>query len=396
MCCSWCHVFTRGSRCSACRRWSRWAQDGGVKTVAVRASSDGGVSWTAPAADLVSNSTDTNLGGVVWDSKAQALFASYSTAGPCFACDWRKWGTNCSRGCRNVWVRKSTDKGASWGVPQNVSGAIFDSAVAGTPAAIGEFVNAGPTKGLQLADGTLVMVIVDLSAPKPGFPGGGILSIRSSDHGASWHGGQPMFVPGWSETSIALLHNGSLLANGRCGSANPACPRNGAIASRLFALSSDGGVTWGRQWSDGSPGSLPRVGIPGAVCDGDTIALPPSAAGTAINTLLFSHPAGLRHMDDRPFNGTFVGSCFDYPRQVPGPKCKALKACPFAGDAPCRSNLTILASTDSGLTWQAWAQDFWAVCLTGLLLPCRPFPRTNLRSPLGTGICERSLGSTGH
>ena len=116
------------------------------------------------------------------DAAAAALFASYSTAGPCFACDWRKWGTNCSRGCRNVWVRKSTDKGASWGVPQNVSGAIFDSAVAGTPAAIGEFVNAGPTKGLQLADGTLVMVIVDLSAPKPGFPGGGILSIRSSDH----------------------------------------------------------------------------------------------------------------------------------------------------------------------------------------------------------------------
>ena len=34
-----------------------------------------------------------------------------------------------------------------------------------------------------------------------------------------------------------------------------------------------------------------------------------SAAGgqPAVKTLLFSHPAGLSHMDDRPWNGTYVG-----------------------------------------------------------------------------------------
>ena len=77
--------------------------------------------------------------------------------------------------------------------------------------------NGGPTKGVQLADGTLVMVVVDLSSPKPGFAGGGILSLRSKTHGRSWEGGQPRFVAGWSETSIAQLPDGRLLANARCG-----------------------------------------------------------------------------------------------------------------------------------------------------------------------------------
>jgi hypothetical protein len=310
--------------------------DGGTKTVAVRASSDGGVSWAAPAADLVSNSTFTNLGGALYDNATGALFASYTTNGPCYACDWAKWGVNCTEGCRNLWIKKSTNLGISWGAPHNASGAIWHEAARGTPAEIGEFINGGPTKGLQLRDGTLLFVIVDLSSPKPGFPGGGIMSVMSTDHGASWHGGEPMFVRGWSETAIVQLPGGALLANARCGSANAACPNNGAVASRLFAVSTDGGASWGRQWPS-SPGG-PRVGVRGAVCDGDTLSLDGGAL------LLFSHPAGLSHITDHHLNGTFVGNCFDYPRQVPGPRCKALAECPLAGDAPCRSNLTILAS----------------------------------------------------
>ena len=113
-------------------------------------------------------------------------------------------------------------------------------------------------------------------------------------------------------------------------------------------MSEDQGDSWsGAGWS----GKPPRVGVPGAVCDGDMIALPDGM-------LLFSHPAGLSHMDDRHLNGSFQGSCFAYPRQVPGPACKTLAECPFAGDAPCRSNMTIIASRD-GISWAIWAANFW-------------------------------------
>ena len=106
----------------------------------MRASTDGGVSWDAPAADLVSNSTWTNAGGAVYDKVAGALFASYTTNGPCIACDWSRLGANCTQGCRNVWMRKSTDGAVSWGPPQNVSGAIWPMSGAGSSTSIGEFV----------------------------------------------------------------------------------------------------------------------------------------------------------------------------------------------------------------------------------------------------------------
>jgi hypothetical protein len=323
--------------------------DGGTKTIALRASDDGGQTFS-PQVAVIANSTSTNLGGALWDNVTQTLLVTYTTLGGCLACDYAKWGSaKCnSGGCRNLWLRRSTDYGRTFLPAQNISGAIWGApgiCSGGNNCKIGEFLLGGPTKGVQLADGTLVMLVVALSAPTPGFPGGGLVSLRSTDSGLHWTLGTPRFVRGWSETSLTLLPGGELLANGRCGSTFAACGSNGANASRLFARSTDGGVTFGA-------GPNPRAGIRGAQCAGDTIALPDG-------TLIFSHPAGLEHVDDRSHGGSFVGNCFDYPRQVPGKRCSKLSECPFAGDAPCRSNLTIIASRDGGVNWTPWKQDFW-------------------------------------
>eukprot|EP01051_Picozoa_sp_SAG22_P006084 SAG22_NODE_386_length_11304_cov_3.084694_1_plen_777_part_00 len=323
--------------------------DGGTKTIALRASDDGGQNFS-PQVAVIANSTSTNLGGALWDNVTQTLLVTYTTLGGCLACDYAKWGSaKCNiGGCRNLWLRRSTDYGRTFLPVQNISGAIWGApgiCSGGNNCKIGEFLLGGPTKGVQLADGTLVMLVVALSAPTPGFPGGGLVSLRSTDSGLHWTLGTPRFVRGWSETSLTLLPGGELLANGRCGPTFAACGGNGANASRLFARSTDGGVTFGA-------GPHPRAGIRGAQCAGDTISLPDG-------TLIFSHPAGLEHVDDRSHGGSFVGNCFDYPRQVPGKRCSKLSECPFAGDAPCRSNLTIIASRDGGVNWTPWKQDFW-------------------------------------
>jgi hypothetical protein len=115
------------------------------------------------------NSTDTNVGGALFDNVSNTLMVTYTTAGPCAACSWAQWpptGGLPSRcevpgGCRNLWLRRcvcsnhplglmhtllcslvwlrtrvpytinspcnrsSTDLGRSFAPPQNLSGAIW-------------------------------------------------------------------------------------------------------------------------------------------------------------------------------------------------------------------------------------------------------------------------------
>lgn len=324
--------------------------DSAAKTITSKASDDGGRSWQ-PEVAIVQNSSFTNAGGAVWDDHSNALLVTYATNGPCAACPWNTCqppACDCDSGCRNIWLVRSTDKGRSFSKGRNISEAIWNhprTCSGGSKCVYGEFINPGPTKGVQLMDGTLVFVVVDITSQVPGMPGGGIVSIRSTDFGASWLAGKPLWVSGWSETAIVRLGGDRLLANGRCSDLKTC--GNGAVASRYIAVSEDAGLTWG------APTTPPRIGVRGAICDGDMVML-------GNGTLLFSHPAGLSHMDDTAFNGTFrSGDCFAYPHQVPGKKCAAIKDCPFSVDAPCRSNLTILSSKNNGQDWHPWASDFW-------------------------------------
>jgi len=60
------------------------------------------------------NSTDTNVGGALFDNVSNTLMVTYTTAGPCAACSWAQWpptGGLPSRcevpgGCRNLWLRR--------------------------------------------------------------------------------------------------------------------------------------------------------------------------------------------------------------------------------------------------------------------------------------------------
>ncbi len=89
---------------------------------------------------------------------------------------------------RPIWVTKSTDEGATWSTPIEVTQATGRHEI-------------GPGVGIQLRSGRLVVQVYD-----------GI--IYSDDHGKSWKSGG--VAPGdWNETQVVELVDGTLLFSRR-------------------------------------------------------------------------------------------------------------------------------------------------------------------------------------
>ncbi len=172
-------------------------------------------------------------------------------------------------GTRTVWVSRSTDEGATWTTPVEITAA--------TKRAEWTWYATGPGCGIQLASGRLVI-------PCDHNVAGGKMVRRShviysDDHGSTWQiGGVAM--EDVNECQVVERVDGSLMLNMRSYATGP-----GVSNRRAVAISRDGGLTWS------APRYDPALIEP--VCQAAFVRF--TARPTASkNRLLFANPASTK------------------------------------------------------------------------------------------------------
>ena len=163
---------------------------------------------------------------------------------------------------RTVWLGKSTDDGASWSTPVEITQQVKKPGW--------RWYATGPGHGVQLANGRLV-VPCDFSAGDPDAQHRhfGSHVIYSDDHGATWQIGG-VIAGQVNECALALLGDGRLYLNMRS--------YHGANR-RAVAWSSDNGATWSPVRTDQT--------LVEPVCQA-------SLQSLGDQRLLFANPAGVK------------------------------------------------------------------------------------------------------
>jgi sialidase-1 len=128
---------------------------------------------------------------------------------------------------RTVWLTNSTDDGATWSAPVEITDAV--------KYADWRWYATGPGHGIQLSNGRLLMPCdFSFGDPDAGYMHYGSHVIYSDDHGASWHIGG--IVQGKvNECEIAQLDDGRLYLNMRA---------YFGMNRRAVAWSTDNGDSW--------------------------------------------------------------------------------------------------------------------------------------------------------
>lgn len=192
-------------------------------------------------------------------------------------------------GTRRVWCRTSVDDGVTWSAPVEIS------ASAKLPS--WRAYASGPGHAMQMTDGPhagRIVVAANHSEGDP-LPGGRSYEANaffSDDHGATWHVGATVNVPGSNESTAAEGPDGTVVMNSR--------DQTGATRARIISISKDGSESWEM--------TFVAHDLPDPVCQ---------------------------------------GSMIDYSRA----KGKRVLLFSNAGDTQQRRNLTVSASMDGGKTW---------------------------------------------
>ncbi|MBS1751926.1 MAG: exo-alpha-sialidase [Bacteroidetes bacterium] len=206
-------------------------------------------------------------------------------------------------GLREVWYKTSTDNGATWSEPVNITTQVHYPkqpqintqynfpedwrSYANTPGHAMQF-NSGKYKGR-----IYVAANHSIGDPKPEFTDYEAHGFYTDDHGKTFHLSQTVTVPGSNESTATPLSNGRLMMNSR--------NQRGDIKARIVSISSDGGATWDTSYFDKN--------LPDPVNEGSIL------------------PVGIK-------NG------------------KTILAFSNAADTQKRDNLTLRISFDEGKTWK--------------------------------------------
>ena len=159
------------------------------------------------------------------------------------------------KGTRTVWVMKSTDDGATWTKPVEITATTKDPGWT--------WYATGPGVGIQTRGGRLVIPCDHAVASTGAWRSH---AIYSDDHGTTWRLGGVLGEP-TNECQVAELSDGSLLMNMRSYHGK---------SRRAIAFSKDGGLTWSPETLD------PALVEP--ICQASLARLPDGR-------LLFSNPA---------------------------------------------------------------------------------------------------------
>jgi Neuraminidase (sialidase) len=160
------------------------------------------------------------------------------------------WGDaeNAGKGVTEVWFIKSSDEGATWTKPVNITRDVGKIAL-------------GPGIGIQLKDGRLAVPVYD-----------GI--IYSDNHGKKWKAGNKTTAP-VNECQVVELTDGSLMLNTR------------SYPKRIITISRDEGNSWEAPYKDPT---LTDSKLWGG-CQASLIRYTRQDEGFDKNRLLFANPA---------------------------------------------------------------------------------------------------------
>lgn len=223
-----------------------------------------------------------------------------------------KMGTG--KGTRTVWICKSTDDGATWTTPVEIT--------ASTKKKNWAWYATGPGVGIQLKSGRLV---IPCDYALLGTRDYGSHVIYSDDSGETWKIGGEVF-PQCNECQVVELEDGSLMLNMRS--------YRGQYC-RSVAISKDQGLTF----SEGKPDET----LVEPVCQGSFIRY--TEAGThGKSRLLFSNPASIRR--------NMMTARMSYDEGKTWPVMKLLD--PRFGAYSC---LTVLPDMDIGLLYECGPKD---------------------------------------
>ncbi len=223
-----------------------------------------------------------------------------------------KMGT--ARGTRTVWICKSTDDGATWSRPVEIT--------ASTKKKDWAWYATGPGVGIQLKSGRLV---VPCDYAQLGTRDYGSHIIYSDDRGATWKIGGDVF-PGTNECQAVELEDGSLMLNMRS-SAEQLC--------RQIATSKDQGLTFSEMRGDKT--------LVEPVCQASFLRYTTSKDGGR-SRLLFSNPASLRR------NMMTVRMSYDEGKTWPVAKLLDPRDAAY-------SCLTVLPDSEIGLLYECGEKD---------------------------------------
>ena len=163
--------------------------DSGPKYLALRRSTDAGATW-GPIQSVFSDPAGTvdglNLGTSTFDASTNTIFVHY---------------TVCAHDCpvSGLFVVNSTDGGASWGQPVNLTSVAYEAGW--------NMINPGPGTGVQLNDGSLVIAFWGARTNQPRLAEGGVAALISNDHGQSWEISAPVESAngfGFNECQLAV------------------------------------------------------------------------------------------------------------------------------------------------------------------------------------------------
>ena len=280
-------VTTHGTVLAFAEGRKKSAGDAGKIDLLVRRSTDNGATWSTP--QIVWADGDNTCGNpapvVDRDTGTLWLLMTWNRGDD----HEKEINAGQSKDTRRVFVTRSTDDGASWAKPHEITGDVKPTNWT--------WYATGPGSGIQIQNGAhqgRLVVACDHSEleTKNGFSH----IIYSDDHGQTWKLGGSTPKPGVNECEVVELTGGRLMLNMRS--------YDKTVKFRQVAVSDDGGLSWNDQHSD------PTLIEP--ICQG-AIHRYRWADGGKPGVILFSNPASNKR----------------------------------------RVNLTVRASFDDGQTWAA-------------------------------------------
>jgi sialidase-1 len=224
---------TNGTLLAFCEGRKATGSDTGNIDILLKRSTDGGRTWSA--AQFVWDDGDNTCGnpcpvvdettGTIWLLLTHNLGSDHE----------KEIATHTSKGTRTVWVTSSTDHGATWSKPIDITSTTKDPSWT--------WYATGPGNGIQIKHGAhagRLVIPCDHNYDDPTDSKkylSGSHAIYSEDHGKTWQLGG-VIRPRVNECQVAEIFDdrGTLVMNMRS---------NHGRNVRALSISTDGGQTWG-------------------------------------------------------------------------------------------------------------------------------------------------------
>jgi len=212
-------VSTSGTILAFCEARKNNCQDWDDIDIVMRRSFDNGKTWEAMRIIRGDGTNSINQPTPVVDSGSGAISLVF---------------------CRNnqrVFIIRSTDEGATWTEPEEITGQVKDPSW--------HYVGSGPGHAIQLRTGRLLVPAWGDTSPGPATWGPSAnwgkvqfsYTFYSDDHGATWKHSQPLDSDMSDECQVVETAKGAVYMNMRS--------RQGRH-QRAYAWSHDGGATWSK------------------------------------------------------------------------------------------------------------------------------------------------------